>query len=324
MPSALPQSAMVEAGKEAPRLEADLQTARDLQRPPWLADVALPEFEITDERLPMRKQVDARFQRNEPRTAIRILYELIDKSSGDAQRFGKYYIKEGLMWAGEIPYSMLAYQHALPDPASHMQLGMCYLHYRQYEAALEQFRAAVELAPNSDTPTEMLRGQIYWNSGQLYQYADDLTTAAAAYERAEQSYREQANAPDFPDSFKNGQISRAEQMAEMIEFCRYAQGSGIGSLEPGRDNRAVSGTFAGSAQGYSGRIYVEVALDEGRIERVDVTRHRESNPLTAIELIPGRIVERQSLNVEWVPGAKYTSRAIVAAAFRAIERSASP
>lgn len=84
------------------------------------------------------------------------------------------------------------------------------------------------------------------------------------------------------------------------------------------------GTYSGmTPNGRNGQLSVEVTLSEDRIESVVVTGHGETPFVSdkALELIPQRIVEDQSLRVDAVTGATLTSYAVMAAAKDAVSAS---
>jgi fumarate reductase flavoprotein subunit len=76
------------------------------------------------------------------------------------------------------------------------------------------------------------------------------------------------------------------------------------------------GTYEASAAGRNGDVKVEVTFTEDAIESVNVTEHAETDGIgtTAVETLPGAIVDNQSLGVDVVAGATITSEAILAAA----------
>ncbi|MBV1757664.1 MAG: FMN-binding protein [Dethiosulfatibacter sp.] len=75
------------------------------------------------------------------------------------------------------------------------------------------------------------------------------------------------------------------------------------------------GTYTGEAQGYGGVLRVEVELDKDSIVSVEVTEHSESAGVSdeAIITIPEKIIETQSLAVDVVAGASFSSQAILEA-----------
>lgn len=74
-----------------------------------------------------------------------------------------------------------------------------------------------------------------------------------------------------------------------------------------------TGTFTATTKGNNDDVTVEVVLTEGHIDSVKVTEHKETPGISdkPIEEIPAKIVEFQSVNVEAVAGATFTSNAIM-------------
>lgn len=75
------------------------------------------------------------------------------------------------------------------------------------------------------------------------------------------------------------------------------------------------GVYNGSAEGYGGNLDVKVTLTSDKIEKVEVTSHNETNGIgtKAIEALPSKIVEENSIDVEIVSGATISSKAIISA-----------
>lgn len=97
--------------------------------------------------------------------------------------------------------------------------------------------------------------------------------------------------------------------------------SGCGSTAPKSDQK--DGTYTGVAAGYNGDITVDVTIKDGKIATVAVKSHTETKGISdpALEAIPKAIVEKQSVEVETVSGATFTSKGIIAAVTEAINRS---
>lgn len=82
--------------------------------------------------------------------------------------------------------------------------------------------------------------------------------------------------------------------------------------------------YAGKARGYGGYVNVTVVLDGGgKILDVKVGQHWESDDYgdKAIAVVPNQIVERQSLDVDAVSGATFTSDAIIKAVAKALSEA---
>ena len=85
----------------------------------------------------------------------------------------------------------------------------------------------------------------------------------------------------------------------------------------------TAGTYVGKGQGNNGEVSVSVTFDEEKIVDVEVTEHSETAGISdpAIEQIPGKIVEGQSLSVDMVAGASNTSKAILEAVADAVAQA---
>lgn len=83
------------------------------------------------------------------------------------------------------------------------------------------------------------------------------------------------------------------------------------------------GTYEAEANGHSSMVTVAVTVDKTSIQSVQVTDDGETPHLSALpkERIPAAIVEQQSLNVDGVSGATFTSNAILEAATAALQQA---
>lgn len=83
------------------------------------------------------------------------------------------------------------------------------------------------------------------------------------------------------------------------------------------------GVYETSANGIDGPVTVKTEVSADKIVKVEVVNHKETAGIgtTAIDTIPGRIVETQSVAVDVVSGATVTSNAILAAVAAAIEKA---
>ncbi|GAB6109900.1 FAD-dependent oxidoreductase [Fusibacter bizertensis] len=76
-----------------------------------------------------------------------------------------------------------------------------------------------------------------------------------------------------------------------------------------------AGTYTAEATGKNGNIKVEVVLSDNKIESVKILDQKETEGVSdnAIKLIPEKIVNAQSLSIDAVSGATYSSEAILTA-----------
>lgn len=84
--------------------------------------------------------------------------------------------------------------------------------------------------------------------------------------------------------------------------------------------RVPDDTYTASSMAYGGTLYIKVIIAEGRIESVEVTRHRETpSYFVMAEQTARQIVSKQSLtDVDVITGATVTSDAIINAAAKAL------
>lgn len=85
----------------------------------------------------------------------------------------------------------------------------------------------------------------------------------------------------------------------------------------------TSGVYTGVGSGKNGDIKVEVKFSANEIVSVKVGAHNETEGICepAIERIPAKIVEGQTLNVDTVTGATYTSNGILDAVAAAVQQA---
>ena len=93
------------------------------------------------------------------------------------------------------------------------------------------------------------------------------------------------------------------------------------SAEPAASSAPAVQTVTGTAQGKNGDVTVEVTLEGNKITAVTVTDQKETEGIAdpALEKIPQRIVDANSVNVDTGAGATVTSEAIINAVKAAIE-----
>ena len=83
-----------------------------------------------------------------------------------------------------------------------------------------------------------------------------------------------------------------------------------------------AGTYSGGAPGIHGDdVVVEVTVDKKSIKEIKIIENHETPGVSdvAFERIPKAIIEGQTLNVDSVSGATYSSKAIIGAVTKALE-----
>ena len=89
------------------------------------------------------------------------------------------------------------------------------------------------------------------------------------------------------------------------------------------DGKFKAGTYTAEAKGHNDMLKVSVTVDSEKITEVEVVEHAESEGIAdgAIKNIPAGIVEGQTLAVDTVSGATFTSNAILEAAEEALKEA---
>ncbi len=85
-----------------------------------------------------------------------------------------------------------------------------------------------------------------------------------------------------------------------------------------------AGTYTASAQGNNGPVELSVTFDEEKITEITIGKHGETTGISdaAFEKIPAAIIENQSLGVDTISGATYTSQAILDAVADCVTQAA--
>ena len=80
------------------------------------------------------------------------------------------------------------------------------------------------------------------------------------------------------------------------------------------------GTWRETALGYSGDIKLTVKIDGGRIADINA-QHQEKIDQNACVILPKRIIEKQSLQVDGISGATVTKDALMSGTLRALQQA---
>jgi fumarate reductase flavoprotein subunit len=96
----------------------------------------------------------------------------------------------------------------------------------------------------------------------------------------------------------------------------------VSCASSGGSTGGPSGTASATAQGFGGPVTVTVTIEKGRITSVEADGPGETQGIgsRAISMLPGAIVAANSVDVDSVAGASFTSEAIKTAAKEAIAK----
>lgn len=90
---------------------------------------------------------------------------------------------------------------------------------------------------------------------------------------------------------------------------------------PVAQGKLMDGVYEGTCKAGPNKADVRVTIKDNRIVDIEIVKHRAWKGKKAEPVIPGRIVEEQSTEVDAVSGATNSSRVIMNAVQRAIEKA---
>ena len=106
-------------------------------------------------------------------------------------------------------------------------------------------------------------------------------------------------------------------LTSLLVFAGCASGGGGGGIPKG-----VSGSGTGTALGFGGNITVTVTVVDGKITQVEAVGPAETQGMGSIALtrLPSMMVDRNTIAVNVVSGATYTSNGVLEAAKIAVDQ----
>ena len=138
--------------------------------------------------------------------------------------------------------------------------------------------------------------------------AGDACRLAEDYERAVAYYRRAIEASGRNEQYERRANARAQQSIDAIQQFELLD---IGKI--------ADGAYEAETIGYEGPIAVKVTVKSGRIENVEITKHKEKQYYSALRDIPQQIISKQSLkDVDATSRATITAEAIVSATAKAL------
>lgn len=297
-----------EAAVPAGTLQATLATLR--VPPDWMAGTPVAwdtNKPWKDARLEIRRLLA--LDEASVRQAIKLTWLYKQKGDiGDGHEFPMYLFMSGnYAWAAQEYPKYLA--EAAGKGATHGYLcyASCLVHFGEYAQALRVLDQAMK-----DLPPKPWR---IANTANIQNFYGDLYVRMGNLEKARQHYEEAIRLyPTSDQPYGRHLLPRHAAKVRSKLDLMAAQSLAAARL---RD-----GAFTGRALGYSDQkdIEVTVTIRGGKIARVDV-KHAEKIDLNATTIIPRRIVERQSLQVDAITGATVTSQAIVEGALHALKQA---
>jgi uncharacterized protein with FMN-binding domain len=289
----------------------ELETAlAELEVPPtWLASVST-RWDMNkpwkDGRIEIRRLL-GKGDKASQREAIKLTWDYLQKDDiGNGHEYPMY------MFLGNEPvWAVRAYREWLAKPENQgalfglKALAALYVVYGMFDEAENLLDTAMKNLPGPPW-TAMRRADTHDAYGDLYAAWGKLDLAKKNYGDAIRIYP--TSKPPYGGHLLRRRAAKVQSKLDTLSF---------GSLE-GRNLK--DGTFREKALGYSGDIHLTVQVTGGRVSKIDV-KHQEKIEQNSSVIIPRRIIEKNSLQVDGVSGATVTKDAIVGGTFRALKKA---
>ncbi len=227
---------------------------------------------------------------------------------GDGHELPMYLFMSGnYAWAAREYPKHLAKVAGTGATHAYRCYASCLSHFGEYTKALQVLSQATNDLPAKPWRTSSMAG-IQDHYCDLYAKMGDLAKAREHYAEAVRLYP--ASDQPYGRHLLPRQVAKVKTKLDLL------------TLQSLATSRLRDGAYTGRALGYSDKKDMEVAVTirAGKIANVTVD-HEEKIDLNATKIIPLRIIEKQSLQVDGVTGATITSQAIVEGAFQALKKA---
>ncbi len=247
------------------------------------------------------------------REAMKLTYLYHRKNDiGDGHEYPMYMFLGGeYAWATRAYIDFTKQLLANPDSGDHIHaflcLASCYAHFDEFDKALDTLNTALRRLPKP--PWRIARqADIHDSFGDLYAKMDQADQARQHYAEAAGLYPT-SNQP-YGGHLLKRRAAKVQSKLDLLDYKSLATAT------------LRDGTYRVKTLGYSGDKDVEVTviIRAGRIGDVQID-HAEKIELGATRIIPQRIIDKQSLQVDAITGATVTCDAILEGAFRALKQA---
>lgn len=254
--------------------------------------------------------------------AIKFLHFLLDKHKNNAEKS-----KNAKNLLGEYYFNLGEWAHAAywfrQDGQPRIELAYCYMKLGsmkmartyiskfstdtsgngvviRFLAELGQLENALKIARVKAASAPVIA---HLAAGNACRYAGDFKKAAQFYEKAVNS----------KDTSRRGEFNMKRAKAA---------NNAAGSMLKIDMKNLKDGKYRGVSRGYVDDLEVEIVVKDGKIDSVQIVRHKENQPLSTIKEIPARIKEKNGISgVDAVSGATITTDAILNATAIALEKA---
>lgn len=278
--------------------------------PPWLEDVTTSydtNNPWSEARLEIRRLLGLN-QDESRREAIKLTWIYLQKNDiGDGHEYPMYmYLGGEPVWAVQAYEEFIAKPHPHPPFHAMLSLASLYKTFGEFERAEATLQDAMDNPP--EPPWEIASlADVNAAFGDLYADLGRTDEARTHYAEAIRLY------PTSNQPYGQHELNRKAAIVQTRLDLLDAQALSEADLQ--------DGTYQTMSLGYSGDLHVTLSIVEGRIADVQIS-HQEKIDQNACVIIPRRIVEQQSLDIDGVSGATVTKNAIVDAVFQGLREAA--
>lgn len=245
------------------------------------------------------------------RQAVKLTWLYSQKGDiGDGHELPMY-----LFMSGNYAWATLEYARFLkkaPKGATHGYrcYASCLAHFGEYKQALQVLDDALHDLPPAPWRIKSM-AEIHEHYGDICSRMGDVAKAREHYAEAIRLYPT-SNQP-YGRHLLQRNVAKVRSKSDRLEMKALTTA------------RLRDGSYTAKVPGYSESkdLEVTVTIAAGKISNVRV-QHEEKIDLNATRIIPLRIIEKQSVQVDGVTGATVTSQAIVEGAFQAMKQAGLP
>ena len=160
------------------------------------------------------------------------------------------------------------------------------------------------------------------------EFSEDAIQSVVVTDHNETAGISDAPLSQIPDAIVSGQTLAVDAVSgatntsnaiiKAVEDCVVQADGNVDTLLSSKIEHSkgmTAGTYSSKAHGHHSDVTVEVKLTNDAIESVKITEEGETHNIAdvAFDVVPKRVVDTQSIGIDSVSGATYTSRAILTA-----------
>ena len=228
---------------------------------------------------------------------------------GDGHEYPMYLFLGGEpVWAIRAHEEFLAKPHTVAPDHAYISLASLYSRFREFEKAKATLDEAMARLPAP--PWRIARqANLHEAFGDLYVAWGKMDSAQEHYAEAVRLYPT-SNQP-YGQHLLKRQADRVQSKLDLLSMRSLA------------DARLRDGRYTSTALGYAGDLHVTLAVSEGRMADIQV-KHEEKIDQGACVIIPQRILEKQSLQVDGISSATVTTAAIIDGTLQCLRKAGLP